>query len=323
MSFTPSFEDKINQSADETIEVPTVDAHIHIVNFLQETDGLPALLQAMDKANVEKSVIFGLPVRKKWAFSEPERPHYYLSDDAQCYWHAATDEVVASEYLQLAPPDRDRLVPLLCGFNPTDLFAVDYVENMFRKYPFWRGIGELLLRHDDLTALTLGEKARINHPALLDVYAFCGDKDLPVLIHHNSTSVMHTAHFEYLVEVEEVLQKFPRNRFIWAHCGYSRRIPHKNYFNMVVDMARRHPRLYLDFSWIFYDDIVVHPHENLQKWAGLVREFPDRIMIGSDLCGHFGLLEKTMARYNKLLQMLDEPLQERLARKNAEEIYFG
>ena len=62
---------------------------------------------------------------------------------------------------------------------------------------------------------------------------------------------------------------------------------------------------------------------NLQKWASLVREFPHRIMIGSDLCDHFDLLGKTMARYNKLLQMLDEPLQERLARTNAEEIYFG
>jgi hypothetical protein len=322
MSFNLAFEEKIHQVTGEQVAVPAVDAHIHIVNFLQQTEGLDVLLEAMDKANIDKSVIFGLPVMKKWAISEPEKPHYYLSDDARCYWHAATDELVAYEYLQLAPPVRKKLAPLLCGFNPTDLMAIDYVEYMFRKYPFWRGVGELLLRHDDLTALTVGEKARVNHPALFDVYAFCAEKNLPVLIHQNSTAVMHTAHFEYLFEIDEVLHKFPKTLFIWAHCGYSRRIPHKNYFQMVADMLRCHPGLYVDFSWVFYDDIVSHSLAK-PKWANLAQQFSDRIMIGSDLCGHFDLLGKTMARYNSFLRLLPDPIQERIARKNAEDIYFG
>jgi hypothetical protein len=322
MSFSQAFEEKILQGTGEQIAVPAVDAHIHVVNFLQETEGLDALLKAMDKANIEKSVICGLPVRKKWAVSEPERPHYYLSDDARCHWYAATDELVAYEYLRLTPPAQERFAPLLCGFNPTDLLAIDYVEYMFGKYPFWRGIGELLLRHDDLTALTAGEKARVNHPALFDVYAFCAERHLPVLIHHNSTSIMHTSHFEYLGEIDQVLHKFPQTRFIWAHCGYSRRITHKDYYQMVADMLRRHPRLYVDLSWIFYDEIVSRQPAVKQKWAGLAQEFADRIMIGSDLCGHFDLLGKTMARYNSFLQLLPDPVQERIARKNAEEMYF-
>ena len=322
MSFSKAFEAKIIEGADTAIEVPAIDAHIHMVNFLQQTDGLPRLLEAMHKANVDKSVVFGLPVRKKWDISEPDRPDYYLSDDARCYYFAATDEIVAHEYLQLPPPARKKFAPLLCGLNPTDRLAVDYVEHMFRKYPFWRGIGELLLRHDDLTALTEGERARVNHPALFDVYAFCAEKHLPVLIHHNSTAVMHTAHFEYLCEIEEVLHRFPETRFVWAHCGYSRRIPHKDYFQMVEGMLRHHPKLYVDFSWIFYDDLVMRQPAVSQKWANLVKEFSDRVMIGTDLCGHFDLLGKTMARYNGLLKLLPDPVQERIARTNAEEIYF-
>ncbi len=322
MSFSHAFKEKIAQMTDERIGVPAIDAHLHIVNFLQQTDGLQVLLDAMPKANVEKSVICGLPVRKKWSISEPERPDYYLSDDARCYYFAATDEIVASEYLQLASPARAKFAPLLCGFNPTDFLAIDYVDSMFRKYPFWRGVGELLLRHDDLTALTEGERARVNHPALFDVYAFCAEKDLPVLIHHNCTAVMHAPHFEYLPEIEEVLHKFPKLRFIWAHCGYSRRIPHKDYFPMVDGMLRRHPGLFVDFSWIFYDEIVAHQPAAHQKWAHLVQEFSDRVMIGTDLCGHFDLFGKTMARFNSLLRLLPDPIQEKIARKNAEEIYF-
>jgi hypothetical protein len=322
MSFSHAFKEKIVRMTDETIGVPAVDAHLHIVNFLQRTEGLQVLLDAMQKANVDKSVIFGLPVRKKWSISEPEIPDYYLSDDARCYYFAATDEIVAYEYLQLAPPAREKFAPLLCGFNPTDFLAIDYVEYMFRKYPFWRGVGELLLRHDDLTALTEGERARVNHPALFDVYAFCAEKGLPVLIHHNSTAVMHTSHFEYLPEIEAVLHKFPQMLFIWAHCGYSRRIPHKDYFQMVADMLRRHPRLYVDFSWIFYDDLVMRQPDAGRKWANLVTEFSDRVMIGTDLCGHFDLLGKTMARFNSLLRLLPDPVQEKIARTNAEEIYF-
>jgi hypothetical protein len=323
MSFTKIFEDKIMRVIDERIAVPAVDAHIHLVNFLQQTDGLQTLLAAMQKANIDKSVIFGLPVRKKWAISEPEKPHYYLSDDARCYWYASTDEIVAYEYLQLPPAAQGKFAPLLCGFNPTDLLAMDYVEHMFHKYPFWRGIGELCLRHDDLTALTIGERARVNHPALFEVYAFCAAKNLPVLIHQNSTAALHKGHFEYLGEVEEVLKKFPETLFVWAHCGYSRRLPHKNYFQMVTDMLRRHPRLYVDLSWIFFDDIVVTPPANLPKWAGLVKEFSDRFMIGTDLCGHFDLLGKAIGRYNSFLELLPDAVQERVARKNAEEVYFG
>ena len=39
-----------------------IDAHLHVVNFMQETPGGEALLYYMDSANVGRAVIFGLPV---------------------------------------------------------------------------------------------------------------------------------------------------------------------------------------------------------------------------------------------------------------------
>jgi len=272
MSFSHHFRQKLDQVPEETARIPVTDMHLHLVDFSQNTEGLPVLIKSMKQANIDKSVIFGLPVIKKWAESEPERPSYYLDDDSPCYYFASTDEIVAHEYLKLSLEEQSLLAPTLCGFNPTDRLAINYVEYMFNKYPFWRGIGELLLRHDDLTALTEGEPARVNHPALDDVYAFCAEKDLPVCIHQNSTSVGHHDRFEYLHEMKETLGKFPQTTFIWAHCGCSRRVSHKNYATMIREMLTSHRNLLVDLSWVIYEEAVCHQLEPKPAWLKLIKE---------------------------------------------------
>lgn len=47
------------------------DAHLHYVDFFQESEGMPALLKAMDAAGIEQSMISGIPVAKKWHEDEP------------------------------------------------------------------------------------------------------------------------------------------------------------------------------------------------------------------------------------------------------------
>ena len=71
------------------------DGHLHIVNFLQETPSGRNLIWSMDRANVKKAVVFGLPVVKLWAEYDREPPDYYLSNDAQCYHYPLTDFLVA------------------------------------------------------------------------------------------------------------------------------------------------------------------------------------------------------------------------------------
>ena len=129
--------------------VPVIDAHLHLVTFTQTTPGIGKLLSSMDSSAVSKCVIFGLPVKKKWHVSDPVEPTYYLDNDGRCYYWPSTDEIVAYEYMKLSTKDQRRFAPMLCGFNPSDLTCIDYVEYMFEKYSFWRGIGELQLRHDD------------------------------------------------------------------------------------------------------------------------------------------------------------------------------
>lgn len=37
---------------------PMIDAHVHVVNFLQETKGFASLIAHMDSANIQKAVVF-------------------------------------------------------------------------------------------------------------------------------------------------------------------------------------------------------------------------------------------------------------------------
>jgi predicted TIM-barrel fold metal-dependent hydrolase len=300
-----------------------IDMHLHLVDFLEETEGLPVLLDAMNHARVTQTVIFGLPVKKKWAYYEPEKPGYYLDDNARCYYFASTDEIVAEQYSKLAPDQQERFAPTINGFNPTDKLAVDYLEHIYNKYDFWRGVGEVLLRHDDLTNLTNEETARANHPAMMDIYRFCEEKSLPINLHQNVTSVGDNADYKYLHELKHVLENFSKSPILWAHCGVSRRVTHKQYTDMLRPLLLHHNNLFVDLSWVVYDDVVCDPdYTPKHTWVELIEEYADRFMIGSDTCGHFEAYGQTMARYNSLFDALKESTVEKVARGNASGLWF-
>ncbi len=117
------------------------DAHLHYVDFLQNTDGIELLLKAMDQAGVEHAMLNGLAVVKKWDAIDPRKPLYYLADDSRTYWYSATDVLVARAVKSLPERDQRRFHPFICGFNPTDRNAIDHLRRMFEWYPdFWQGI---------------------------------------------------------------------------------------------------------------------------------------------------------------------------------------
>jgi Amidohydrolase len=301
---------------------PVTDAHLHVVNFLQETPGGEALIRAMDRANVGRAVIFGLPVTKLWDEHDRERPDYYLASDARCYYYGYTDVLVAEMVRGLPAEQRGRLYPLLCGFNPTDCYAIRDVRRIWEAYPdVWAGIGELLLRHDDLTALTYGEPARANHPALWPVYEFATERDLPVLMHQNVTAVSKSDHPVYLYEFEEAVRDFPRTRFVLAHCGISRRVNVPFYHQMVRRLLEQYPALVVDISWIIFDEIICPGGVPRDEWVALVEQQSDRICLGSDLVTRFERLGPELERYDVFLDLLSEGARANVCWKTAERVY--
>ena len=303
---------------------PMIDAHLHVINFVQETPGGSALIEAMDRANVGKSVIFGLPVSKMWAAYERDAPDYYLANDAPCYYYGYTDVIVAEMVRSLPQDQQARLYPLICGFNPVDRYALRHIERLYAQYPdVWSGIGEILLRHDDLTAFTYGETARANHPALWPVYQFAANYDLPVLLHQNITSVTKNDHPVYLYELEEALAEFPRTRFIFAHCGMSRRVNVPLYYQMIDRLLAQYPNLVVDYSWIIYDVVICPEGKPDPDWLALTEKYAGRICLGSDLVTKFERLGPELQRYDVFLDQLSENARAELCWRTAERVYGG
>ena len=195
------------------------DAHLHYVDFFQETAGMDKLLKAMADNRIEHVMISGIPVAKKWHEDEPKRPRYYAGDDADAYWYSATDVIVAAAVNKLSPEQRQHCHPFLAGFNPNDKNSAAHIQRMLDLNPgLWQGIGEVFTRHDDLTALTSGDTPRANNEAMTRIYHLAAENDLPVLLHSNITSKRERNPL-YLAEVEEPLRNHPHTRFIWAHAG--------------------------------------------------------------------------------------------------------
>jgi hypothetical protein len=299
-----------------------IDAHLHVMNFVQETPGLDALLHYMDQANIDKAVVFGLPVTKLWTEYDREPPDYYLANDSPCYYYGYTDVILAEMYRKLAPEQQTRIYPLMCGFNPVDRYAVRHVERLYEQYPeVWSGIGEMLLRHDDLTAFTYGENPRANHGALWPVYQFAADHDLPVLMHQNVTSVTKSDHPVFLHELEEALREFPRTRFLFAHCGMSRRVNVPFYHQMVERLLEAYPHLCVDYSWIVYDVAICPNGRPDPAWVELTEKYSERICLGSDLVTKFERLGPELQRYDVFLDELSETARANVCYLTAERIY--
>ena len=299
-----------------------VDAHLHYVDFMQQSDGSEAMLAAMDEAGVEDAWLFGLPVVKKWQQDAPRRPRYYLGDEAPLYYYSATDDIVAGAVLDLPEDQRRRLAPFISGFNPTDMNAARHVEALIERYPgLWRGIGEVITRHDDLTALTAGETARANHPALMKVYRLAGRHDLPVLLHSNLTSLREETPI-YLGELEDALKSNPDTRFVLAHAGTSggvekRQAPLATLNEIIRALLERYDNLYVDLSWSVREHYLIEDGEPRPAWVTLIRDHPDRFVLGSDVVGHFDSIGAILDEYRPLLDALPKPVADKLRAENA------
>jgi predicted TIM-barrel fold metal-dependent hydrolase len=293
------------------------DAHFHLFGFIQTSDGLPAAVAAMNEAGVDHAMVNGMAVCKKWSAWDPVEPKYYLDDDSRVYPYSATDVLVYEQVMSLPEGERRRFHPFICGFDPTDRNAVDHVKRMLALFPnFWQGIGEVFARHGDLTALMYGEPGRANHVALDPVYELAADLDIPVSVHSDVTSAWETQNPIYLSEITEALRKHPETKFVWCHAGVSRRLVVPTLVHELRRLLVAHKKLYVDLSWVVYDDHLVLNGQPRSDWLELMEQFPDRFMIGSDVMASMTSYVSTMTRYYVILDALKPETARRVARTN-------
>ncbi len=292
------------------------DAHCHLVDFLQQTDGLRTLLRQADNAGVEHIQVMGLPVIKKRNARARHKPQYYLDNTDRCYYYSLTDLIVARQVVALPDSQRYRVHPFICGFNPTDKNCVDHILRMLDWFPgLWEGIGELLLHRAELSMLTDGEQARANHPALKPVYELAEERKLPVQIHSDmGVKALHEP--VYLYEIEEAVAAFPGVRFIWCHAGYNRGLEIPSADSCVRRLVEAYPNLWIDLSWLVFENWICPSGNVNQEWLSLLSDYPDRFFVGSDKIGHFQQYGDAMRKYDLLMNRLPSEKAAMIARTN-------
>ncbi len=298
-----------------TAKYPMVDSHLHYVDFLQQTDGLKQLTGAMDSCGVAASVLFGMPMVKMWDANAPQKPSYYMSNDSRCYHYSATDYLFLKHLGDAPTSIRKRFIPFVCGVNINDLMAETYLRRLFDEFPsLIKGIGEIMSRHDDLTAYTYGEPPRADHPALMKIYDLAVEKNVPVLIHHN-IAPSYAKEPLYLQEMLRGLRHNRKANIIWAHVGVSRRVEVPNLLEIADSTLKDNKNLFFDISWLVFEEYIAKSERSLDQWAALIRKYPDRFMVGTDVVGHWKQYKANIEKYYVLL--------DRLPKDAAQDLSFG
>ncbi|MCU0291017.1 MAG: hypothetical protein MUF10_03375, partial [Thermoanaerobaculaceae bacterium] len=161
------------------------DAHVHLTNYVQEGTDIRDFLKIMG-TKVGRAVVFGLPLQQQWSWGNTGSfaPTYYLQTDAPLYYYSFTDAWIAMAYNSLSKQEQARLDPMITGFNPADMYAVEHIKRVLRTFPgVFSGIGEFSIHKEFVSAKIAGGPATLNDPALDRILDFAAEAGLVVILH--------------------------------------------------------------------------------------------------------------------------------------------
>jgi Amidohydrolase len=275
------------------------DSHFHLTNYIQQGITPQTFLQIMGK-RVGRSTLFGIPLQQEWSYgnSGDYAPTYYLQSDAPLYYYAFTDAYIAYAFRLLPLSDRARFDPMITGFNPADMYAVDHIRRVLEMYPgVFSGIGEFTIHKEFVSAKVAGGAASLTNPALDRILDFAGDVGLVVLIHNDIDVPFAKPDSEpaYLTQMKALLERHPKTTIIWAHIGLGRvvhpvrsspgaALRSSRQAEMVEEMLRDPAlsQLNFDISWDEVAKYAVASPESIARVSGMLNTYPDRFLFGTD-----------------------------------------
>lgn len=265
------------------------DVHVHLTNYVQEGLDVRDFLKIMgDK--VGRAALFGIPLQQQWSYANSGdfAPTYYLQTDAPLYYYSFTDAAIATAYLSLAPEDRARFEPMITGFHPADMYAVDHIKRVLRTFPgVFSGIGEFSIHKEFVSAKIHGEIASLTNPALDRILAFCAEAGLVCLIHNDVDMPFPKDGQEpyVLKQFGALLRRHPDTTVIWAHAGLGRVVRPVDAQIGILERAFADPglrNLHIDISWMETAKYLVGSEDAVERAAALIERHADRFLFGTD-----------------------------------------
>ncbi len=277
------------------------DSHFHLTNYIQKGPPIRDYLAIMG-GNIHRSALFGIPLQQTWAYenSGDYAPTYYLQTDAPLYYYSFTDAYIAMQYLSLPAKDRGRFDPMITGFNPADMYAVDHIKRVLQTFPgVFEGIGEFSIHKEFVSAKIAGNGASLSNPALDRIFDFAAQSGLLVLLHCDIDMPFDSTEKEpiYLQQMKALLARHPNTTVIWAHTGLGRVVRpmgsqatttptrNKNHLEILNELLGdpTFKNLYFDISWDEVAKYVVASADVQKRMAELFNRFPNRFLFGTDV----------------------------------------
>jgi hypothetical protein len=281
------------------------DAHFHLNNYIQEGTDIRDFLAIMgDK--VGRSTLFGLPLQQMWSYANTGdfAPWYYLQTDAPLYYYSFTDAQIAMAYRSLTKEQQARFDPMITGFNPADMYAVDHIRRVLLTFPgVFSGIGEFTIHKEFVSSKVAGEVASLTNPALDRIFDFAAEAGLVVILHNDINMPFPKPDQEpYIVaQMRDLFLRHPSTTIIWAHCGVGRIVRPLEDQMGIVERLLANPQMnhvHIDISWDEVAKYVVATPETIARVASLINRHPDRFLFGTD-----EVAPKSQASYLKIYDM--------------------
>jgi hypothetical protein len=275
------------------------DSHFHLTNYIQEGIDVHQYLQIMGR-RVGRSTLFGIPLQQQWSYANSGQyaPTYYLHTDAPLYYYSFTDAYIASVYRALSKEEQARFDPMITGFNPADMYAVDHIRRVLRTFPgVFSGIGEFTIHKEFVSAKVSGETASLTNPALDRILDFAAEAGLVVIVHSDIDMPFAKVDAEpvYLSQMKALLKRHPKTTIIWAHIGLGR-VVHPVQTSaaaaerspaqvgiveaMLTDPSLAHVNF--DISWDEVAKYAVASPESIARVSTILNRYPDRFLFGTD-----------------------------------------
>src|SRR6195256_2431832 len=232
------------------------DVHFHLTNYIQQGTDIRDFLEIMGN-KVGRVALFGIPLQQDWSYqnSGAFAPTYYLQTDAPLYYYSFTDAYIAMAYRSLSKEQQSRFDPMITGFNPADMYAVDHIRRVLQTFPgVFSGIGEFPIHKEFVSSKVAGETASLTNPALDRIFDFAAESGLVTLIHNDAdVPFPRPGQDPYqLIQLRDLFLRHPKTTIIWAHIGLGRIIhPVKDQIAILEralgNTALSH--LHFDISW--------------------------------------------------------------------------
>jgi predicted TIM-barrel fold metal-dependent hydrolase len=300
------------------------DSHFHLTNYVQQGTDIHRFLEIMG-TRVGRSTLFGIPLQQTWSYenSGDFAPTYYLQTDAPLYYYSFTDAWIAMAYRSLTPQEQARFDPMITGFNPADMYAVDHIRRVLQTFPgVFSGIGEFTIHKEFVSSKVAGDVASLTDPALDRILDFAAEVGLVVILHNDIDMPFAKAGTEpvYFEQMEKLLHRHPKTTIIWAHVGVGRVVhPVTTHIGLVEGLLSDPslPNLYFDISWDEVAKYLLASQETLHRSADFINRHPDRFLFGSD-----EVAPQEPAKYFKIYEMY-APLWKLLNKETSQKVRKG